>query len=422
MLAYLPDGPKYTLRQEKDKPEQVAVTGYIQGQYKSKKKHTFTITATNEKGSITEKVTIWPHKLVASTPPMGWLSWEFYLSDVSQEKMMKTIDAMAAAELNKHGWKYIIIDDAWQQALGTREQGHPIKSNEKFPDIKALSDYARKKGFVLGIYTTPWTRSYCGKEGSGHNETIDVKQFADWGIGYVKLDYRPWEVKQLSIWHDTLKQTGKDIVLSFSNNGIVDGGAEFLRDITDVWRTGSDIGANFGSIMTAAYTQYLDHDGWKYLRKGHWPDLDMLEVGLLREGIELPQNEQQFQVSLWSIIPAPLMLSCDVTKLTPFHLSLITNDEVIRVNQDPLGLAAKPVVKGDLHVLYKPLADGTIAVGFFNPDDDEKEISVSFKALGFKGSQTIRDLWAGKDLGTFSEYKEKIGSRCAKLFKVGKPK
>ncbi len=297
-LAYLPDGPKYFIRRETDEPEQVAVTGYVRGQYRSHYKRAFTITATNEKATATQKVEIWPQQLVAPTPPMGWLSWESYGEDISQEKVIRTIHGMAAAGLDKHGWKYIVLDDGWQQALGSRRSGEPIKANEKLPDMTALSDFARQKGFILGIYTTPWIRSYCGKEGSGHYEALDARQFGDWGIGYVKLDYRPWEVKQLSIWHDALRQTGKDLVLAFSNNGLIDGGAEFLRDITDVWRSGSDTGPSFGSIMMSAYTQYLDHEGWNHLRQGHWPDLDMLEIGPLRGGKELPQSEQQFQASL----------------------------------------------------------------------------------------------------------------------------
>jgi len=420
-LAYSPGGPKLTLRCEPDKPEQVAVTGRIRGQYRDQKKRAFTIRASNEKATAQERVEIWPHRLVAPMPPMGWLSWEFYGEGVSQEKVIKSIDGMAASGLDKHGWKYIVVDDAWQQALGTRRPGQAIRPNEKFPDLQALSDYARKKGFMLGIYTTPWIRSYCSKEGSGHHEAIDAKRFADWGIGYVKLDYRPWEVKQLSIWHDALRQTGKDLVLAFSNNGLVDGGAEFLSDITEVWRTGSDIGANFGSIMMSAYTQYLDHEGWSYLRRGHWPDLDMLEIGPLRENKELSPAEQHFQASLWMLAPAPLMLSCDTTKLTPFHLSLLTNDEVLAVNQDLLGVAAKPVTKGDLHVLFRPLANGTIAVGFFNPGDEEIEIAVNFDALGLKGPRPIRDLWARKDLGTSSAYHQRVGPRSARLFRVGEP-
>ena len=419
-LAYSPGGPKLALRRETGKPEQVAVTGYIRGQYRSPAKRTFIVTAVNELGNASQEVEIWPHRLVSPTPPMGWLSWEFYGEGVSQPKLIQIIDGMAKAGLNRHGWKYIVLDDAWQQALGSRRPGQPIHPNEKFPDMKALSDYARQRGFVLGLYTTPWIRSYCGKEGSGHSEAVDARQFADWGIGYVKLDYRPWEVKQLSIWYDALRQTGKDMVLAFSNNGLVDGGAAFLGDITDVWRTGSDIGANFGSIMMSAYTQYLDREGWRYARRGHWPDLDMLEIGPLREGKELSQSEQAFQMTLWALVPAPLMLSCDTTKLTPFHLSLMTNDEVLGVNQDPLGIAAKPVSAGNLHVLYKPLADGTIAVGAFNPGDDEREIVISFDALGFHGPQPIRDLWARRNLGTLPDYHVKAGPRTARLIKVGR--
>ncbi len=422
-LTYSEDGPKYELRQLKDKPRQNAATGRITGKFQGKQDQIFTIIAANEKGTAVQKVTIKPHNYISPTPPMGWLSWEFYHDAVTQEKIKGMIDGMASAGLSGHGWKYIVIDDTWQQALGSRRQGEPLKPNEKFPDVKALSDYAKQKGFSLGIYTTPWIRSYAGYEGSGHNEAVDAKQFADWGIGYIKLDYRPWEVKQLSIWQDVVRQTGKDMVLAFSNHGLWDGGADFLMDITDVWRTGTDIGPTWSSIVMSAYTQYLDKEGWKYLRKGHWPDLDMLMVGSLREGQEMPQNEQQFQMSLWAIIPAPLMLTCDMTKLTPFHLKLLTNDEVIGVNQDSLGLPAKPATSGNFDVLYKPLSDGTVAVGFFNKDDNAKEISVVFKDIGLKGIQPVRDLWEKKDLGdSFGVYKCAVGSHCARLFRIGKSK
>ena len=418
-LVYSGDGPKFDVRSEEGKPEQTATTGRITGRLAGRTEQTFAITASNEKGSVTEKVTIRPHRCPAPTPPMGWLSWEWYRMDVSQEKMMRTIDGLYKAGLQKHGWKYVIIDDGWQQVLGTRTPGQPIRPNEKFPDMKKLSDHARKKGFILGIYTTPWSRSYGGLAGSGHYEALDVKQFAEWNIGYLKLDYRPWEVKQLSLWQDLLRSSGKDIVLAFSNNGLVDGGQEFLADIADVWRTGSDIGPTWQSLQMSVYTQYLDREGWKYLRKGHWPDPDMLQIGKLREGQELPHNLQHFQMSIWAILPAPLLLSCDAAGFDDFHLSLLTNDEVIAVNQDPLGLPAKPV-SGDPKILYKPLADGTTALGFFNPTDADIELSAPLEAIGRSGPQPIRDLWERKSLGEVrGNYTVKLAPFTARLFKVG---
>jgi alpha-galactosidase len=145
----------------------------------------------------------------------------------------------------------------------------------------------------------------------------------------------------------------------------------------------------------------------------------MLQIGVLREGNEMAENEQHFQMSIWSILPAPLLMSCDINKLSDFHMSLLTNEEVIAVNQDPLGLPAKPV-NGDTKVLAKPLSDGTIAVGFFNHTDDELELSFTPKSVGLDGSQLIRDIWAKKDLGEFAEYKEKVPARSARLFKTGK--
>ena len=169
---------------------------------------------------------------------------------------------------------------------------------------------------------------------------------------------------------------------------------EFLADITDIWRTGADIWGEWNRIKLCIYDQYLNVEGWKYFRKGHWPDPDMLQIGVLREGNEMPQNEQHFQVSLWAILPAPLLLSCDLNKLNDFHMSLLTNEEVIAVNQDSLGLPAKPV-KGDVKVLAKPLSDGSVAIGLFNNTDEDAELSFSLDDLG---------LWP-KPSGTFGQRK-----------------
>lgn len=413
-LAYSDEGPRFDLQIDDDNPDQVATTGIISGRYESSKEHIFTVTASNETGSVTEQVTIQPHTLLAPTPPMGWLSWEFHREDVSQDKMIEIIDGMEKAGLAKHGWKYVTVDICWQ---GERVPGQPLKPNDKFPDVKALSDYTSSKGFVFGMYTAPWTKAYFELEGSGHYEAIDVQQFVDWNTGYLKLDYRPWEVRQLSIWHDLLRNSGKDIVFAFSNHGLVDYGGDYLSDICEVWRTGNDISGEWRLIKRSAYDEYLNLEGWTYVRRGHWPDLDMLQIGPLHGGKELTENEQHFQMSLWVIIPAALMLSCNTTKLTNFHLSLLTNDEVIAVNQDPLGLAAKPV-NGNVNILSKQLSDGSHAVGLFNPTDSDLELSVNFDDMGLDGPCLVRDLWDKKDLGEMTRFSTSLEPHCASLLKI----
>lgn len=417
-LAYSDAAPGFDINIEEDKPMQVATTGMISGQYSGDSDHIFTITASNAKGTVTENITIRPHDYIAPTPPMGWLSWEWWREDVSQENMMLTIDGMHKAGLAKHGWKYVVTDICWQ---GERIPDKPLQSNAKFHDMKALADYTREKGFIPGIYTAPWTKAYFELEGSGLYEKLDVQQFVEWGMEYLKLDYRPWEVKQLSIWHDLLRESGKDIVFAFSNHGLVDGGGPFLSDICDVWRTGNDISGEWRLIKRSVYDEYLNLDGWKYARKGHWPDPDMLQIGCLHDGKELSHNEQHFQMTMWVIIPAPLLLSCDTTRLNDFHLSLLTNDEVIAVNQDPLGAIGTPV-NGNKNVLSKSLYDGTVALGLFNPDDEPLELSVEFASLGFDSPQPVRDLWAHEDLVEKSEITKVLPPRTAKLYKIGSSK
>lgn len=415
-LTYSDCGPSFDLVIED--PMQVATTGFITGRYTGRDEHIFTITVSNEKGSATQDVTIRPHDYLAPTPPMGFMSWEYMREDVSQKWMMETIDAMDRLNLQKYGWKYVVIDICWQ---GERIPDEPLHPNDKFPDIRSLSDCAREKGFILGIYTAPWTKAYFELEGSGHYEKLDVKQFAEWNVGYLKLDYRPWEVRQLSYWHDLVRSCGRDIVFAFSNHGLVDGGGEFLTDICDVWRTGNDITGTWKTLRRSVYDEYLNLEGYKYARKGHWPDPDMLQIGPVHDKVELPENEQHFQMSMWSIIPAPLLLSCDVMNLSDFHLSLLTNEEVIAVNQDLLGTPAKPVDE-QKHVLARPLADGSVAVGFFNPEDEELEIAVTLEQLGLDSPQPVRDLWEKKDLGTVDErFSATLAPHSARLFKIGNP-
>lgn len=417
-LTYSDCGPGFDLVIEEDQPLQVATTGTITGRYTGSGEHVFTITASNDKGTATQNVTIRPHGYLAPTPPMGFMTWEYMREGVSQEWVTRTIDAMDRLGLQKLGWKYVIVDICWQ---GERIPGEPLHPNDKFPDIKALSDYAREKGFILGMYTAPWTKAYFELEGSGHHEEVDVKQFVDWNIGYLKLDYRPFEIKQLSIWHDLLRESGKDIVFAFSNHGLVDGGGEFLSDICDVWRTGNDITGTWKTLHRSAYNEYLNLEGYKYARKGHWPDPDMLQIGPVHDGIELPQDEQHFQMTMWSIIPSPLLLSCDLEHLNDFHIGLLTNEEVIAVNQDLLGTPARPL-DDEKHILARPLNDGTWAVGFFNPTESELEISLTLSNLGFEGPQPVRDLWEKKNLGDVDKLSASVKPHCAKLFKAGNPK
>ena len=234
----------------------------------------------------------------------------------------------------------------------------------------------------------------------------DVKQWAQWGFDYLKYDWNPAELPETKAMYDDLRASGRDIVFSLSNS-IPFGSIAELSKVSNSWRTGGDIRDNWKSLKSRLLTQ----DKWApYARPGHWNDPDMMIVGWVGWGkgprpTNLTPDEQYSHMSAWCLQSVPLLLGCDLTKLDDFTLSLLTNDEVIAVNQDPLGKQATVVSQQDSSgVLAKDLADGSKAAGLFNLTDSiTRKIILKWSDLGIKGKYIVRDLWRQKDLGTFED-------------------
>jgi alpha-galactosidase len=233
----------------------------------------------------------------------------------------------------------------------------------------------------------------------------DANQFAAWGFDYLKYDWGPIDVPHAEAMSDALKATGRDIVYSLSNTADFKQIDEWKR-IANVWRTTGDIIDTWGSVSDIGFTQ----NRWsKYSGPGNWNDPDMLVVGKLGWGANLhptriSPNEQYSHISLWCLLSAPLLLGCDLTQLDDFTLNLITNDEVLEVNQDPLGKQAQLVYEQDfIQVWVKVLENGSHAVGVFNLSDvDKKDVRIPLAKLGLNNQVKVRDLWRQKDLGTAS--------------------
>jgi len=364
--------------------------------------------------------------------------------------------AMAEKGLADHGWSYINIDDGWQGVRGGEFTA--IQGNGKFPDMKALADSVHALGLRIGIYSTPWRGSYEGHiGGSGDNadgtyEWIlageanedfrhrdyengrnknwqfgkysfavnDARQWAAWGFDYLKYDWNPNDVPHVREMADALWESGRDIVLSLSNSAPFESARE-LSALAQCWRTTGDIRDTWESMSRIGFSQ----DRWRpYSRPGHWNDPDMLVVGLVGWGpqlhpTQLLPDEQYTHISLWSLLAAPLLLGNDLARLDDFTLGLLTNDEVLEVNQDPLGKQGGLLRRGNgREVWVKQMEDGSKAVGLFYPANDFSEPSgyftwgggtgtgtdISFTGadLGFGGEIRVRDLWRQKDLGVFS--------------------
>jgi alpha-galactosidase len=400
-------------------------TGIITGRLSTKGDFKVALTVSNSKGKATRDFLIKCGDQLALTPPMGWNSWNCWGLSVNAEKVKATAEAMVSKGLADHGWTYVNIDDAWQ---GTRSgKDMALQQNDQFGDMKQMCDEIHSKGLKAGIYSTPWVTSYGNHNGGSMDKLdgsrykaegnagrrigvfpmhiVDANQFAAWGFDYLKYDWGPIDMPHAEAMADALKGTGRDIIYSLSNTADFKQIDEWKR-ISNVWRTTGDIIDTWGSVSDIGFTQ----NRWsKYSGPGNWNDPDMLVVGKLGWGANLhptriSPNEQYSHISLWCLLSAPLLLGCDLTQLDDFTLNLITNDEVLEVDQDPLGKQAQLVYEKDfIQVWVKVLENGSHAVGVFNLSDvDKKEVKVPLAKLGLNNQVKVRDLWRQKDLGTAS--------------------
>ncbi len=292
------------------------------------------------------------------------------------------------------------------------------------------------RGWKLGIYSSPGPTTCAGFEGSHKHEQQDAITFARWGIDYLKYDWcsygrivpkprgkdyrRPYRVMR-----SALDAAPRDIVYSLCQYGMDDvwkWGAEVGGNL---WRSTGDITDSWASLEDIAFRQPAIA---QYAGPGHWNDPDMLVVGKLGWSAKprptrLTPAEQVTHITAWSLCAAPLMIGCDMAQMDTFTLALLCNDEVLAVNQDPLGKAARCVGKdGAVEVWARLLADGTVAVGLFNRDLESHTVEASWSSLGIKGRQPIRDLWQRKGLGSSDTgFYERVGGHGAVMLRAGKP-
>ena len=347
---------------------------------------------------------------IAATPPMGWNSWNHFHRTIDDKTVRAQADAMVSSGMRDAGYIYVNIDDTWE---GERDAQGNIQTNSKFPDMKALADYVHSKGLKLGIYSSPGAKTCAGFEGSLGHEEQDAATYASWGIDYLKYDLcglrvqlkaaptpeaaHKMVVDAYTKMRDALRKTGRPIVYSLCQYG---------NDA--VWRWGTDVGGNLWRTTGDITDKYdrMTEIGFsqaglaRFAGPGHWNDPDMLEVG---NGGMNPEEYRQ-HMSLWAILAAPLLAGNDLTTMGPETTAMLTNHEVIAIDQDHLGKQGDRVTaEGPLEIWAKPLADGSKAIGVFNRHATALTMPVDFKQLGFKGSVQVRDIWQAKDLGTMKD-------------------
>jgi len=357
---------------------------------------------------------------LAKTPPMGWNSWNKFRAEVSDKLVREIADGMASNGMRDAGYMYVNIDDTWEAP--TRGPNGEIRSNERFPDMKALADYIHSKGLKFGIYSSPGPTTCAGYLGSYQHEEQDAKTYAAWGVDYLKYDWcsagSVYKGSSMPAVYGKMGQalldSGRPIVFSLCQYGVEKVWEWGAKSGGNSWRTTGDIRDSWDSMSRIGFDSqqpYQDASG-----VGHWNDPDMLEIG----NGGMTDTEYRTHMSLWSMLAAPLLAGNDLRDVPPNILQILTNKEVIAIDQDPLGKQARRVSKdGDLEIWARPLKDGEYAVGLFNRGPNSAKMTLHPSDAGLKKISKLRDLWAHENVKpTGDEYSADVPSHGVVLLRV----
>jgi alpha-galactosidase len=356
---------------------------------------------------------------LALTPPMGWNSWNTFASDINEKVVRETADTMVASGMRDAGYTYIVIDDTWSK-LERDAQGNLVADPVKFPSgMKALADYLHAKGFKFGIYSCAGMKTCGGFPGSWGHEFQDALTWASWGVDYLKYDWCDHGTadardayKRMS---DALKAAGRPVVFSLCEWG-QNKPWEWAEPIGHLWRTTGDIYDSYDGVkgwehgwkrildLQASLVENVGVDGLnKFAGPGHWNDPDMLEVG--NGGLSLAESRAHF--SFWCMLAAPLMAGNDVRHMTPEIRTLLTDKDVIAIDQDALGkegFRALAEPGKQIEIWVRELSGGEWAVCVLNTGVTAADLTVEWNRLWtIKGKREVRDVWAKKQVGDTSK-------------------
>lgn len=412
-------------------------TGILTGTVEAPGTYRVTLSARNARGRAERLFRIVCGGTLALTPYMGWNSWYIWENHVTEKRMREAADAMVSTGLADVGFSYVCIDDCWMVKPGSSDpelggpprdaEGRPLP-NRRFPDIRGMVDYIHSKGLKAGIYTSPGPLTCAKFEGAWGHEEIDARTFAEWGFDLLKYDWCSYGQKAQGrtdlekfqkpyrLMGEILRRQKRDILFNLCQYGM----GEVWRWGKEVgghsWRTAGDLGLTFEGIAAGLFRDGFDLYSRRNLHEfagpGGWNDPDYLLLGYLSNWkgqtapTPLTPNEQYTHVSLWCLVASPLILSGDITRLDEFTVSLLTNAEVIEVDQDALGKAGRRVAQDlekETEVWVKEMEDGSKVAGLFNRGEGEAVVTARWSDLGVAGPQRVRDLWRQKDVGIFRE-------------------
>ncbi|HEY4937028.1 MAG TPA: glycoside hydrolase family 27 protein [Puia sp.] len=375
---------------------------------------------------------------LAPTPPMGFNTWNTFQTKISEDMLKEMVDVFVSSGMRESGYQYFVLDDGWM-AMERDQNGSLVADPVKFPHgMKAFADYVHSKGLKFGIYNCAGTKTCAGYPGTRGHEYEDARLYASWGVDFLKYDWcntdslnAPEAYKTMSV---ALRATGRPIVFSLCEWG---GHAPWLwaGGVGELYRTTGDITANFtldknfGTWAAQSVLSILDKQVpiRKYNGPNHWNDPDMLEVG---NGMSY--NEDKSHFSLWCMLAAPLAAGNDLRKMSALTQEILTNKEMIAVDQDARGIAAfKMIMPDSLEMWVKPLKNNELALCFLNRTGSSKKLSLIWKDINISDSQSgleihfdnqyfsLRDLWLKKDAGkTDKKLEREIASHDVIVFKL----
>ena len=355
-------------------------TGIISGAVAAPGQFRVRLTARNARGAGSKTLRLVIGDKIALTPPLGWNSWNSWAGSVDQEKVLRSARVLVSSGLINHGWSYVNIDDTWQgERTGT---SHALQANAKFPDMKGLCDTLHGMGLKAGIYSTPWVTSYAGYPGGSSDDPAgvwtqaqrgdqdhrigqyhfygaDAKQWAAWGFDYLKYDWNPNDIETTAAVQQALRDSGRDIALSLSNSAPFEHATDWTR-LANAWRTTGDIADSWGRPHTSPGSRAWGRSRFRRTAgsrspvpaTGTTPTCSCWEPSAWAQRMHytnLTPDEQYTHITMWSLLSAPMLIGCDMEKLDPFTLSLLTNDEVLAVDQDALGKGRGQNLRPGLH-------------------------------------------------------------------------
>ncbi|AQZ63369.1 Alpha-galactosidase precursor [[Actinomadura] parvosata subsp. kistnae] len=374
---------------------------------------------------------------VGRTPPMGWNTWNTFGCNINETLIKQTADTLVSSGMRDLGYQYVVVDDCWFDP--NRDSAGNLQANpSRFPSgMKALGDYLHARGLKFGLYQAPldktcaqYFNSYPGATGSLNHEAQDARQFAAWGVDYLKYDWcSPTgtiddQVRTFAKMRDALAATGRPILYSINPNSIHEktGPQRDWGDVANIWRTTEDITNAWNTGQTNGYPMGIQNIVNVNVplagraRPGAFNDPDMMVVG--RGGMN--DTEMRSHFALWAVMAAPLIAGNDVRNMDAATSAILKNQSLIAINQDPLGLQAAQVSNdGTRRILAKRLSNGDVAVALFNQGGGTTTISTTAAAIGLSGTSfTLRDAWTNAVTTTTGAISASVPAHGTAVFRV----